>query len=343
MNGYLKKLIQGVFCLFLSAYFTVSCSNELEVNADWKEIGIAYCLLDKRDSVQYVKLNKAYLNNETNALDLAQVEDSIFFDDNDIIVEIGVNNNYTQLERIRINDKDDGIFASPGAYIYKTPSGFEIIDSRIYKLRIRNTRTGYEMLSSTSILKDGVILDPFSNSNQINFARCNNDETITYITRSMKIQSGREAKFYDLDIIFHYKEVNTKTLDTTDKTVDWSRGRLLKTSSTLGGQEISATYSGEDFYKLLAEKIEKPSDGIERIIGKVDFQYSSGGQEIYDYINVNRPSIGIVQKKPEYTNIENGLGIFSSRTVQVLPLDLDKCSKEQIIQGAYTFDLGFVR
>jgi hypothetical protein len=42
------------------------------------------------------------------------------------------------------------------------------------------------------------------------------------------------------------------------------------------------------------------------------FYFYGGAEDLYTYQEVNRPSIGIVQKKPEYTNISDGLGLFSS-------------------------------
>jgi hypothetical protein len=42
----------------------------------------------------------------------------------------------------------------------------------------------------------------------------------------------------------------------------------------------------------------------------------AGGEDLFTYVEVNQPSIGIVQKKPEFSNIDNGLGIFSSMNIK---------------------------
>ena len=47
----------------------------------------------------------------------------------------------------------------------------------------------------------------------------------------------------------------------------------------------------------------------------MDFIFFGGGEDLITYTEVNKPSIGIVQKKPEFSNIKNGLGIFSSRYI----------------------------
>ena len=38
-----------------------------------------------------------------------------------------------------------------------------------------------------------------------------------------------------------------------------------------------------------------------------------GTTDLETYINVNQPITGIVQERPSFTNINNGLGLFSSR------------------------------
>jgi len=38
-----------------------------------------------------------------------------------------------------------------------------------------------------------------------------------------------------------------------------------------------------------------------------------GSEDLETYINVNKPITGIVQERPQFTNINNGIGLFSSR------------------------------
>ncbi|MFN3874859.1 MAG: hypothetical protein ACK4L7_02980, partial [Flavobacteriales bacterium] len=51
-----------------------ACSTELDVNEPYKDISIVYGLLNQRDSLHFVKINKAFLG-EGNALDMARVRD----------------------------------------------------------------------------------------------------------------------------------------------------------------------------------------------------------------------------------------------------------------------------
>lgn len=337
--------ITAIILSILTLLNFYSCETDFEVNASWKEIGIAYMLLDKEDSVQYLKLNRLYLNTDGNANEIAQIEDSLYFNDADMKVILVAGQEETQLSIVRVDNKDDGIFAGPEQWMYRTPDGYKIDQTKPYSLQITNTKSGYEMRSDIRIVKDGTIQSPIQSLSNISFATCDNDKDrnlLNYIDRSMEIVSGKEAKFYDFDAVFHYTEVDTLTKDSVKKELKWIIARSLRSQSANGGAELTTRIKGEAFFDYIARSLE-PISGKVRLPISMEFQFHGGGQELYDFINVNKPSIGIVQKKPEYTNIENGLGIFSSRTTQTVTFSFDGCTKIQLAKGDKTGHLGFVR
>ena len=61
-----------------------SCENTVDINADWKETIVVYGLLDPNDSVQYIKVNKAFLNQNTSAYTVAQISDSLYLDSTEV-------------------------------------------------------------------------------------------------------------------------------------------------------------------------------------------------------------------------------------------------------------------
>ena len=69
---------------FLAGFVAVcslsACEEEFDANADYEETAIIYALLDSSRPVQYVKVTKAFLNTNTNALHIAANEpDSTHF------------------------------------------------------------------------------------------------------------------------------------------------------------------------------------------------------------------------------------------------------------------------
>ena len=71
----------------------------------------------------------------------------------------------------------------------------------------------------------------------------------------------------------------------------------------------------------------------------IDIIMTVGTPELNTYIKVNEPITGIVQHRPAYTNINDGIGLFSSRfTYEVNLVDLTTDTKNYIINE---LDRGF--
>jgi hypothetical protein len=69
----------------------------------------------------------------------------------------------------------------------------------------------------------------------------------------------------------------------------------------------------------------------------------AGSDDFTTFIDVNEPSTGIIQERPEFTNIKNGLGLFSSRVIRVpLTRNLDNSSWDSLACGQYTKYTKFV-
>ena len=133
----------------------------------------------------------------------------------------------------------------------------------------------------------------------------------------MEWESAKNGKRYEVMIRFNFKELKNDNPDTIFRYVDWSLG-TFKSQTTLGGEEMYATYKPDAFYAIISNKIpyDDPADEASvtaRFTGLVDFIISVGGDALNTYIEVNEPTNSIVQEKPDYTNLTNGLGVFSSR------------------------------
>ena len=71
-----KFLIYSVLCLMFAAS---ACNSDFDVTDKWEDSPAIYCVLDKSQSMQYVKVNKSFLGNLP-ASEMATVSDSLFYD-----------------------------------------------------------------------------------------------------------------------------------------------------------------------------------------------------------------------------------------------------------------------
>jgi len=332
---------KAIFLLLLIlCWFCYSCSTDFDINAEKKDITIVYGLLDQTQSVQYVKITKAFLG-EGNAIEMA-ADPALSSYGNDLEVTItqisnGNEVNLFTLEKTTVSDKDSGMFYYPAQDVYKFTPGTPLAPADSFRLKIKNIYTGNVVTGATNLIHDFVIVKPSYNPDypQLGFV----SPTMAYNTLDAEWRSGKNGRIYEPWFRFHYKEVNLTTHDTTDKFVDWHLA-TVKSEKLTGGEPLITTYNSEDFYRNVAAKV--PVDNnVVRLIGMIDFVISAGGDELSIYIDLNKPSSSIIQERPLYTNIGNGLGIFSSRYTKQLSYNLTSFSKDKLIHGEHTSQLGF--
>ncbi len=318
-----------LFFVLLVSVLMISCEEDFEINAPYQDITIAYGLIDPSDDTIFVKINKAFLG-DGDILEMARIEDSSNYINNLMaVIEEWDGGNLVrtyQLDTITIKNKEEGTFYNPYQVVYFTP--YEPVTSRLYRLKINVNNK--EVTATTSLINDFTVSKPSAGSKFIQF-RKGTDSDVEWV-------SAKYGKRYEVLIRFKYKEVLFSSPDTVYKQVDW----FLATKKALddrGGDDMSVAYRNDGFYTLIGDKIPyqdaaKESDVKARYTNDVDFMIAVAATEYNTYMEVNEPTNSIVQDRPDYTNISNGLGIFSSRyrivrtkkvhaeTIEVIQTDL---------------------
>ena len=333
------KRITAILLLPLMWAFS-SCSTDFDVNADWQDITVVYGLLNQNDSISYLKINKAFLG-EGNALVMAQIEDSSsYFNDLEVKVEEWEINpkgdpegfdvkllNTIVFDTTRVTNKEPGTFYYPDQIIYKALTYQKLNQDNRYKLFITNKKTGKQISGKTILVNNFYLKQPGPSTKFIKFKT--NESHVEWVT-------GKNGRRYEVKIRFHYKELPaTGGTDTVFKTFDWTLPTLSSAELT-GGEVMSLPYVPKFFYTLLQKEVPK-DPSIIRFVGKVDFIVSVAADEYATFMDVVAPSSSVVQEKPDYTNITNGIGIFSSRFYIKKSLTMETTSVDTL----KTLGLGF--
>jgi len=312
-----------------------SCKTDFDVTSEWKEIAVVYGLLNQNDSVHYIKITKAFLG-DGDALVMAQNPDSSSYGDNlEVKMEEWRNGTFYSefyFDTVTVFNKQSGSFYYPSQLVYK--SNAILNASGEYKLIVVNKLTGKIITSHTNLIKPFTIDKP-NPLQQINFATVNPAET--------KWSSAVNGKLYQVSVRFYYTETNINTNVVTSKFVDWIIGS--KTSATSeGGEVMTIEYTGESFFENIGSKLAVNPD-LKRQEGRVEFIITVAGEEFNTYMEINKPPSTIVQEKPEYSNIVNGIGIFSCRYDNTKDnqrlLSLTARSSDSLKNGRFTNMLGF--
>ena len=310
------RYIKAIIFIFLGTVVFTSCDSKLDVNADWKDITVVYGLLDQSDSVHYLKITKAFLG-PGNALSFAKIPDSSNYQGKlEVRIEgweinSKVDSTLQQtiyFDTITISNKEEGdsIFYYPHQLVYKSIGSEKLNSNYIYKLFIKDPLTGKEITARTSLVqKMPDIAKPDPAPAKATF--------VPGIKNQVEWTSAKGGKRYQLVARFSYLE--TQIADPSQqvlKYVDWVIFNDLKTENTLGGIIMKFSYSADVFYTVLGSHI--PVDpGVSRVASKMEYIFTVAADDLNTYMEVTEPSYTIVQEKPPFTNVSNGIGIFSAR------------------------------
>lgn len=322
----MRKLLLFIICFSISLSF-ISCSTDVDIYAEYKDISIVYGMIEPESDTTWIKVTKAFLG-PGNALLIAQNPDSSQYSPLPEVILKATKNGVAQpdivLDTITINNKlaGDSIFYFPQQTLFYTTRPIDPVS--VYTLVIEK-ENGQTVQATTPVVQNFNITAP---TNRINFQATT--------TSQIRWVSAVNGKRYETTLRFHYQELHPGNPDTLNKIMTWILD-MKKSTSTAGGETLEVIYTGEEFYQRLENQLENIFN-VKRWAGPVDIIVSCGADELSTYIDVNTPTSSIIQQLPEYTNIENGNGIFSSRRTIVKSVPLTVGSETKLIED---FEWGF--
>jgi len=217
-----------------------------------------------------------------------------------------------QLDTSSIYDKDSGIFYYPQQVLYSCVTYQQFSEQSYFKLKILNTESGKEITAESPIVEDFRIIKPIVNHPTHPTIVFPDNESL----KDLEWYSAVNGKRYQVVMRFNYAEIFIDNPDTVFTYIDRTFPSK-KSEGTDGGEEMLIQFANNSFYIWCQSDIpydqDKEFSVDSRVAGTVDFIFSVAGDEFNTYMEVNEPSGSIIQERPEYTNVDNGIGIFSCR------------------------------
>ncbi len=341
----------------IAAGLLAACSTDLDINAEYEEITIVYGLLNPRDSVHLVKINKAFLG-EGNAYDMALVADSNEYsgeaielavvdrlDENGNVVET-----YTLWDTV-ITNREPGTFNAPEQklFYFTTPFFDELNTGRMYldldgKYRIRLRVKGADITSTTPIVNDFRIDPVDQDTGNVQTSRVNlmNSQGTDYGEYEFNWTSKADCKRTVVHFRFRYDEV--RGTDTIHKEYTQQIGSRVADDSQLN-QDHEVRMGGASFFSGLAGTIKNEPDWAsvdKRIFRGMDFLCAVANDDFHTYLTLTEPVSGIIEDRPDYSNVSGAFGIWGSRyTKNVVGKRLNGNTLTELVEGQHTGDLHF--
>lgn len=336
---YLFAMKKIFFAILAAPVFFQACSNDFEVASSWKDIPIVYGLLNVSDTAHYIRVEKAFLDPDADAFEIAQIPDSLYYE-----------NAVVQLEKLNTGEvftlqkvdgtlegypRKPGVFANVPNWLYKIDSlTLDLKEDDQILLKIDRGNGLPIVTAQTTIVGKGLQRTPLA-SNPV-FAFDYN------LPSKLSWSSSENAKIFDITLYIKYTEYPIGQPDKFEhKVIEWNWGQGVRFPIT--STQYTLEKQGVEFYQLLANNIPVNPD-MKRIFEGIDIRIIQGGEALEKYVNVALANTGITgsQELPTYTNLSEGLGVFSSINYLVTKNALlTSASRDSLRYGIYTKNLNF--
>lgn len=336
----MKKLSRLLFLLVPALFFMTSCEDELTYDGDMVQTPVVFALLDKADSLHYVKITHSFGGNN-DATQVALIPDSSYYSDIDVKIEewVPISSNNANMVKVRtwtlrdtiLTGKDPGAFYSPDQKVYyfqtdaykstNIPADNDpdltvaLKQSATYKL-IATVNGGEYTINSETKLVDPLTITAPNPLSSYTFVTSSPNGTI-YQNALIKTSIGsldNKAQIVDARLKVYFNEFFNGV--PVEKSFTWKLGEL--NGDEITGATVSFNANGNVFYNLIKTNVTNDPSINKRQLTKMEITVTGGTEVLSKYILVSQPNSSLAQSKPSYTNVtcsdgRQAIGVFTSR------------------------------
>jgi hypothetical protein len=331
-----------ILIVLISGFIFSSCSTEVDINADYKEIPIVFCILDPSEEYQYVKVNKAFLG-KMNVTDMAQISDSLFFKDSVLITlkkfQGAVERRSWTFDYCDTVQKARGFFGNSKNILYMKKIEFGTCDANTsFVLNIDIGNGKHRLKSEVKLVSEMGIFQPAENVPHISIVSKNGF--------NFKYYAGNSACIFESHFRFNYLEVTGR--DTVKKSLIYKFFDKIF-AATDKNDLRDGKLDVPSFYQYVASNLPQVEGRkyLADMPNSCELIIMSAEENYYIYTQVTSPSTGIIQFRPDYTNIiseiegNKCLGLFASRNSYRRAYKFSIATLDSLYRGMYTEKLGF--
>lgn len=334
----MKKFL--LITLLGACFFWNSCSNDFDVAAPWQDIPVVYGLLNAKDKVHYIRVEKAFLNSDSDANEIAQIADSLYYENAIVQLEKVNTGEIFTMTRVDGNDpsvnlpREEGVFANAPNWLYKIDSAeIKFAPGDSIQLLLDRGNGKPIVKAGTVIQAPGTLRKPESGKNM---------SFIYSSPERIQWSVSPDARIFDVVLYFNYAEYDKADPSMIfHKTVKWVWARGLRFD--LFANSYDREKEAIEFFQVLKNNIPVNTDYV-RIFKTIEVEVAAGGRALEKYVTVANANSGITgsQEIPSYTNLSEGLGVFSSinflRSNNVL---ISPAARDSLRFGSITGNLSF--
>ncbi len=336
---FMKKIIFPVIAIaFL--FIMPGCSTKFNVAAPYKNITVIFAFLDQNDTAHYIRIQKAFLDQNKSAVTMAKEPDSSYYASLNVRVELhDFSGNLVKtipLNRVDLNlegyQKSPGVFFTSPNYAYKFTDLLN--PNYIYRIKVTNPVTGETDSAEAPVIEDIASTSfppPFyvyliDDSNGV---RTGLDFAATGINKHIPIHCNyspvnnfsfeglsNPAVISQLFIRFNWVDSNIVSHQKAAHSYDYDAGY-----QSIANNNFDYTIDDISLYTAMATGLGTAPANTQRLIDRSDIIVYLGTQDFSNYQQTSlTQGTGLTgsEIEPIYTNIKgaNVLGLFTSRAMK---------------------------
>lgn len=322
--------------LVFAILLTTGCSEKFKVAAPYKNITVIYGMLDQADAAHYIRVQKAFLDENKSAVTMAQTADSNFYNNIDVhIRRIGFDGTRYDSIHLSLVDLDTagfpkatGVFFNTPNYAYKFTN---LLDGRyLYRIYVHNPATNETDSADAPVIEDKNpdifwvdVLDTANNALGLDFAKTGPNDKVE-IRGEYRIPPSYNFSFQGLSnptavaqlfIGFNWLDSNIISHQKTPlQHYDYDLGYVYYAGSLQAYFGIPDT----KFYSAVATALGTAPANMMRIIDRCDITMYLSTLDYYQYYQSSlTQGTGLTgsEIEPVYTNVKgaNALGLYTSK------------------------------
>jgi hypothetical protein len=300
----------------MACFFLAACDNELKLAAPWKDIPVVYAMFDGSKLTQYVRLEKAFLDPNASAVQVAQIPDSLYYPESDVSVFVKNERTGKQVQLTRFDGnlegipRKSGIFANQPNWLYKVATSDlgGIQKGDVLRVEVKRNDANLPAVIATTTIPDAMaITTPGANTEFV---------SLPSLINTFEWESDSNGVLFNTTVFIASRRLNSQNVVQSLDTVKWVVGENVERGNASGTNRFRTNTKSPSigFYEALNKGLSAPNPGEFRLFDRVRVLVVGGGKEIREFQVSSNAASGVsgAESIPVFTNVQNGLGLVTA-------------------------------
>jgi hypothetical protein len=316
-----------------------SCNNDFDLIEEGEDIPVVYGFVNLGDSAQYIRVENAFSDEETNALTLAKQEDAVYYENIEVRLVNEATGSEFVLERVNAANegyvRDEGDFLVDPNYLYKIKTEeLDFAGGEVVRLELIRGDDLDIVTARTPVLPPSEIRLPLLDR-PVGISSTGN--------LTIQVNTNEEVGLIGMRMIMYI--IETDQLDPTVRDtaeVVWNIASSFPNDTTRTFQFLNV--EGRQFYTTLVDQLDDTKP-VNRVFSHFDLEVLTAGKETLEFRRIALANGGLTGslELPLYSNLSEGIGLFSSKNITTTEgFFLGNTTRDSLANGQITEGLNFV-